>query len=45
MNAFPYNRSARALEPYTVLEYLICLSLVVVRIAHVSYMGTFVQKL
>lgn len=45
MNGFPCsNRSARALEPCTVLEYLVCLSSVVVRVACVSYMGTFVEQ-
>lgn len=45
MNDFPYsNRSDKAYEQCTVLDYLVCLSSVLVRIACVSYMGTFVEK-
>lgn len=44
MNGFPYsNTSARTLETCTVLEYLVCLSSVIVRIACGSYMGTLVE--
>lgn len=44
MNDFPYsNRSDKACEPCTVLDYLVCLSSVIVRIAYVSYMGAFVE--
>lgn len=44
MNGFPYSDvSARALEPCTLLEYLVCLASVIVRIAHLSYVRMFVE--
>lgn len=45
MDDFPYNkRSDKACEQCTVLDYLVCLSSVLVRIAYVSYSGTFVEQ-
>lgn len=45
MNDFPYsNRSDKACEQCTVLDYLVCLSSVLVRIACVSYMEAFVEQ-
>lgn len=45
MDDFPYsNRSDKACEQCTVLDYLVCLLSVLVRIAYISYMGTFVEQ-